>query len=84
MAKFIITAPEHEGFDAEGKSLGMQPKRALFYSNKIGKRRVFRSGYEKPDKGLIIFKFKKIEDAKSLCEHTNKAFGENFEVEEIK
>lgn len=83
MEKFIVTQEEHETFNVYGESLGMLEKLALCYSPSIGKRRIYRSGFEKPGKGLKLLTFSTFEKAKEQADHTNDIYGSNFKVETI-
>lgn len=73
-----------EVFDANGKSLGESGESALYYSTKIGRRRVYRQTYPTPFyKDLKLFTYKKKENAQKLCDEINKAYNDNYEVVKI-
>ena len=42
---YICIAPEKEVFNVKGESLGIEPKRALYYATDIGRHRIYRSSY---------------------------------------
>lgn len=62
---------------------------ALYYSKKLGKRRIYRQSYPlKPyifngkdiNKGLILFKYRRKQNAQKLCDDINKSTGQNFQA----
>ena len=93
MKKYICVAPDKEAFDINGKSLGMQGERALYYSKDIGKHRIYRNSYpsitpfifngKNINEKLKLFYFNNIPDAEKLCVEINNAYGDNFEVREV-
>lgn len=81
---YICIADEKEEFNYFGQSLGIREKRALYYDKSIGRRRVYRNSYPKPDyTGLKLFEYKTKCRAEALCKKINEAYGDNFEVVEI-
>jgi hypothetical protein len=81
---YICVAESREEFNYFGQSLGMSERRALYYSTKIGRRRVYRSSYPEPkDASFRLFEYKTKSRAQALCEEINSAYGDNFEVIEV-
>lgn len=89
--KYICVAPEKEVFNVNGKSLGTDSKRALYYSEKIGKNRIYRNSYpdtepffwglDNVNADLILLRYETKEEAQEVCDEINKAYGDNFQVE---
>ncbi len=59
-------------------------KYALYYLKDLGRRRIYRSSYplesfefegKDINKGLRLFKYKRLKNAQELCDYTNKNFG---------
>lgn len=93
MSKFICVSPDKEQFNIMGKSLGMRGERALYYSTDIGKHRVYREsypitptwwGFTNLNEKMKLLKFNNKEKAQELCDEINKAYGDDFEVRNIK
>lgn len=81
MKQFIITSKEKEVKDYKGGSLGMQNKRALFFYQKIGRRRIYRASFYNPQNGLKLLVYKTMRTAELVCELINKTYNDTFEVE---
>ena len=82
---YICVEKSKEEFDINGESLGQSGKSALYYSTSIGRSRVYRQSYPYPRyKGLRLFTYKNKNNAQRLCDYTNKQFGNNYEVIEVK
>lgn len=86
-AKYICVAPSKEVFNINGKSLGFDPERALYYAYDIGRHRVYRSAYPKEpnyfdgkdiNKTLRLFKYKSLKKAQQLCDEINAAYNDDF------
>lgn len=84
---YICIAPEKEVFNVYGKSLGVEPKRALYYSTDVGRHRIYRNSYPLDsfyfngvdiNKKLKPLKYKSLEYARKICGEINKAYGDNF------
>lgn len=93
MVKYMCLAPDKEGFDINGNSLGMQGERALYYAKDVGKHRIYRSFYPiKPymfngkdiNKNLELLYFNNSIEVQRVCTEINDAYGGNFEVKEVK
>jgi len=82
MIQYICTSEGKEAFNVNGKSLGIQPKRAICYSTAIGRKRLYRSGFDKPDHGLKILTFTTKAAAQGCCDGTNEKLNDDFVVEE--
>lgn len=87
-SEFICVAPSKEVFNVNGKSLGIEGERALYYSSDIGPHRIYRSSFPiEPyyfrgtdlNKKMKLLKYKTIQEAQSICDEINKAYGDNFE-----
>lgn len=57
---------------------------ALFYVPSIGRKRIYRNSFKRPEKGLKILKFKNIDNALKLCDHTNSVHNSNYKPKLIK
>ena len=58
---------------------------ALYYSTKIGRTRIYRQRYPKPQyKGLKLFTYKRKENAQKLCNYINNICNSKYEIMEIK
>ncbi len=58
--------------------------RALYYSTKVGKDRVYRSGYPIADnKNFKLFEYRTEEKANALCHIINLAYNDNFHPFEL-
>ena len=81
---YICVAEPREQFNYFGQSLGISEKRALYYDKSIGRRRIYRSSYPKPDySSFNLFEYKTKSRAEALCKEINEAYGDNFEVVEV-
>lgn len=81
---YICIAEPREEFNYFGQSLGMSEKRALYYSNSLHRKRVYRSSYPEPtDNSFRLFQYQIKSRAEALCKEINEAYGDNFEVVEI-
>lgn len=85
--EYICIAPSKELFNVSGESLGMSGKRALYYSTRIGRHRIYRSQYPiEPyyfngvdiNKQLKLLKYKSIKYAQKVCDLINNAYGDDF------
>ena len=57
---------------------------ALYYLKKIGRRRIYRQSYPKPSyTGLVLFTYKKKENAQELCDYVNYQTGSKYKVQEV-
>lgn len=74
MVEFIITA---------APTNASQQKRALFFSQTIGRGRVYRSSLESPQKGFKLFSYKSAKNAQRLCDEINKKASDSFAVEQV-
>lgn len=90
---YICVAPSKEQFNVNGKSLGMSGERALYYSKRLGKHRIYRSSYPlEPyyfngtdiNEDLKLFRFNSFWRALKLCHEINKHYGDDFKIKEIK
>lgn len=90
---FICVEKSKELFNVNGKSLGQSGDNALYYLKDLGRKRIYRQAYPiKPflfkgkdiNKGLQLFTYKNKKKAQELCDYTNKKFGSNYQVVEIK
>ena len=93
MSNYICVAPSKEQFNINGKSLGMSGERALYYSQSIGKHRIYRSCYPiEPyyfggvdiNRDLKLFRFNSYKRALKLCHAVNEHYGDDFKVREGK
>lgn len=93
MLKYICFAPSKEQFDVNGNSLGMGCERAIYYSKKIGKHRVYRQSYpiepnmfkgKDINKDLELLYFNTKIEAQRLCTEINNVYGDDFIVREVK
>lgn len=82
--QYIITHEPKEQFNAEGKSVGLSEKLAVFYSTAIGRSRYYRQDISNPQKGMKLLSFKRKKNAEAACERTNEVSGGGFKVEEYK
>jgi len=64
-------------------SIKTEEKRGVFFIPKIGKRRIYRSSFNNTEPKFKILSFVKKENAQKTCDEINKAYNDNFEVEEI-
>lgn len=81
---YICLQKSREVFDVYGNSLGQSGKSALYYSIKIGRRRIYRQTYPIPMyKGLRLLTYKNKKNAQKVCNYTNKIFNNNYEVVEL-
>lgn len=87
---YICKAKSKEQFNINGKSLGMSGERALYYSQSIGKHRIYRSCYPiEPyyfggvdiNRDLKLFRFNSYKRALKLCHAVNEHYGDDFKVE---
>lgn len=83
MKKYICVSEEKPVLNYEGKSSGIEPKRALFYNSASGRNRVYRMAHTNQRKGLHILILNTKEEAETVCLHTNKFFNDDFKVEEL-
>jgi hypothetical protein len=84
MSNIICFSPAKEQFDVNGRNLGMGHDRALCYSKKLGRKRIYRSGYPTPDKRLTVLTFKSDSEAKAVCDEINKVYNDDFKPLDIK
>ena len=87
--KYICIAPSKEQFNVNGESLGMSGERALYYSESVGKHRVYRQSYplepyywglKDINEDMKLFEFKNKEKAQKLCNEINEVYGDDFIV----
>jgi hypothetical protein len=92
MVKYICLAPSKEQFNVKGKSLGMSSERALYYSNDIGKHRIYRNSYplepymfnnKNINEKLELLYFNTSIEAQRLCDEINSVYGDDFMVKEV-
>lgn len=77
--KYICVAPSKEVFDVNGKSLGIEKKRALYYAKDVGRRKIYRRTYLEPDSMVFkLLKYKTKKYAQKVCEAVNEAYNDNF------
>lgn len=76
--QFICFAKGVEQFNHYNESCGIGEDRAIYYSKSIGKRRLYRSGYPIPTKGLTLLTFDSEEKAIACCKNTNEQFNDTF------
>jgi len=81
MSKFICTAPAKDAFNVYGEFIGVDEKRAIFYSKTIGTHRWYRAELEKPQKGLTLLVYSSEKRATEVCNEINKALNDNFQPE---
>lgn len=93
MNKYICVSPDKEVFNINGESLGMRGERALYYSKDIGKHRVYREpypitpywwGFNNLNEKMKLLEFNNKQKAQKLCDEINGAYGDDFEVRNIK
>lgn len=89
--KYICIAPSKEVFNIKGESLGIEGERALYYSEDVGKHRVYRQSYPlEPNywgltdlnENMELFEFDNKEEAQELCDEINEVYKDNFIVKE--
>ena len=86
--KYICIAPSKDMFDVYENYLGESGERALYYSEEVGKHRIYRHTYPLETeyfnginitKDFKLFEFKTIREAQEYCNEINEAYNDNFE-----
>lgn len=81
---YICVAEPKEQFDSLGRSLGKGERRALYYDNRLHRKRVYRSSYPIPEfKSFRLYQYKTKSIAEMLCRNINEAYNDDFEVVEV-
>lgn len=89
---YICFSPDKETFNIYGESLGMRGERALYYSNDIGRDRIYREPYpiepqyfngKDLNGNMKLFIYENKQDAQAMCNLINKAYNDDFIVKEI-
>ena len=81
--RYVCVSPDKKIFDINGQYLGDRGLRALYYSKKLHRKRVYRSSFPIPiGEDLEIFAYKNKKTAEKLCEEMNLTLNEDFKVVE--
>ena len=90
---YICVEKKKKIFREDRKILEQSEINALYYLKSLGRKRIYRQSYPlKPfifqgkdiNKGLKLFTYKNKNKAQQLCDLTNKKFGTNYQVIEVK
>lgn len=82
--KYFLFSKGVEQFNVNKESLGIGDDRAVYFAKSIGKHRLYRSGYPKPnDKDFELLTFDTLLEAQQEANNTNQTNNDNFEPREV-
>ena len=80
MNKYICISDSKEQFDINNESLGQSGERALYYSNTLHRKRIYRQSFPSSQKDMKLFAYKSKKRSQELCDEVNDAYGDDFYI----
>lgn len=80
---YICVSEDKVAKNFKDEIIGTTGKRALFYTPSIGRRKIYRRGFNEQSKKFKYLEFKSQEKAQEMCEDINETYGDDFKIEKI-